>query len=119
MVRPARLTFGALDPLLLRAKLEVFNNQDQSRPQIVITDASSWYGHISAHVRTLVLLLGIPSLSVSCAPRPPSTLSSFLGPACWCADLLGLLPRDGQQAGGALGELAFPNDDQVPYRPCV
>lgn len=90
------LLLGVLDPLLLRAKLEIFNNQDQSRHQIVITDASSWYGHISAHVRTLVLLLGIPSLSVSCAPSTLPTLSSFLGPACWCADLLGLLPCDGK-----------------------
>lgn len=60
MVRAAQLTFGILNPLLLGAKLEVFKNQDQSRYQIITTDASSWYGCISAHARTLVLLLGIP-----------------------------------------------------------
>lgn len=30
---------------------------------------------------------------------------------CCRADLLGLLPSDGQQAGGTLGELALPDDD--------
>lgn len=35
----------------------------------------------------------------------------------WCADLLGLLPSDGQQAGDALDELALPDDDQVSYGP--
>lgn len=51
-----------------------------------------------------------PSLSVSAACP--------LGPA-GVPDLLGLLPSDGQQAGGALGELALPNDDQVSDGPCA
>lgn len=47
---------------------------------------------------------------------PPSPIQQPPGP-CWHANLLGLLPGDGQQAGGAPGELTLPNDDQVPDSP--
>lgn len=72
------------------------------------------------HTQELALLLASPSLSYQsavCAPPPPP-LSSPLGPA-GVPDLLGLLPSDGQQARGPLGELALPNDDQVPDCPCA
>ena len=49
--------------------------------------------------------------------RPLPLIHSELPRPCWRADLLGLLPSDGQQAGGALGKLALPDDDQVPYSP--
>lgn len=45
MVRAAQLTFGALTPLLLGAKLEVFKNQDQSMYQIIKIDGSSLRPH--------------------------------------------------------------------------
>lgn len=51
-------------------------------------------------------------------PPPPVQIRWPPGP-CRRANLLGLLPGDGQQAGGAPGELALPNDDQVPYSPCA
>lgn len=71
-----------------------------------------------AHVGALVLLLGIPQPEhISCISPAPCTFSRLQDPA-GLPDLLGLLPSDGQQAGGALGELALPNDDQVSYSPC-
>lgn len=76
--------------------------------------ASSCYDHISALVQTLILQ---PECQLCVAPAP-SPQPAATRPSCR-ADLLGLLPSDGQQAGGALGELALPNDDQVPYSPCA
>lgn len=101
MLRAARLTppprlpspgIGAPNPLLVRAKLEIFNHLDESRPQVITTAASSWHGPVSTRVRTLVLLPGMPQaerVSGVCPlpPQPRSTSSSLPDPVgtptCW------------------------------------
>ena len=65
------------------------------------------------------LLLGSPQPeSISWVLPDPSTPREASWPR-WCADLLGLLPSDCQQAGDALDELALSDDDQVSYSPCA
>ena len=79
---------------------------------------SSWYGLVHRY-ESGVYCWAFPSPRASAAcplthPHPEKPPRPH-----WCADLLGLLPIDGQQAGDALDELALSDDDQVSYSPCA
>ena len=79
---------------------------------------SSWYGLVHRY-ESRFCCWAFPGLRASAAcslthPHPEKPPRPH-----WYADLLGLLPSDGQQAGDALDELALSDDDQVSYSPCA